>query len=181
MNTGREGKAKSLADLPREIAPPHDLWPGIERALGKPAPARVRSFGWPPLRAVAGLAALVVALGLGVWIGRGFVPGVRLASNAQPGSQMTKNVAYVSDPRYQRQHAELMQVLSKRLAQMPPASRQQVLQSLATIHQSMQQLESALGHDPSNALLQDLLVNTYQDEMRVLTLVEETSATGAET
>jgi len=30
-------------------------------------------------------------------------------------------------------------------------------------------MENALGKDPGNALLQELLVNTYQDEMRVLT------------
>ena len=33
-------------------------------------------------------------------------------------------------------------------------------------------LQSALGKDPGNALLQELLVNTYQDEMRVLTDVQ---------
>ena len=32
--------------------------------------------------------------------------------------------------------------------------------------------------DPTNALLQELLVNTYQDEMRVLTTVHEASDAG---
>ena len=35
------------------------------------------------------------------------------------------------------------------------------------------ELEAELGKDPSNALLQELLVNTYQDEMRVLTAVHD--------
>jgi hypothetical protein len=42
----------------------------------------------------------------------------------------------------------------------------------------MQDLEAALGKDPSNALLQELLVNTYQDEMRVLTTVHEAGDAG---
>jgi hypothetical protein len=42
----------------------------------------------------------------------------------------------------------------------------------------MQDLEAELGKDPSNALLQELLVNTYQDEMRVLTTVHEASDAG---
>ena len=50
--------------------------------------------------------------------------------------------------------------------------------SLATIQQAKQELESALGKDPGNALLQELLVNTYQDEMRVLTDVREASDAG---
>ena len=42
----------------------------------------------------------------------------------------------------------------------------------------MQDLEAALGKDPTNALLQELLLNTYQDEMRVLTTVHEASESG---
>ena len=34
-------------------------------------------------------------------------------------------------------------------------------------------VQEALGRDPANALLQELLVNSYQDEMRVLTAVHE--------
>lgn len=50
--------------------------------------------------------------------------------------------------------------------------------SLAAIEKAKQDLEQALGKDPSNALLQELLVNTYQDEMRVLTDVPEASSSG---
>ena len=50
--------------------------------------------------------------------------------------------------------------------------------SLATIEAAKQDLEQALGKDPGNALLQELLVNTYQDEMRVLTDVREASDAG---
>ena len=39
-------------------------------------------------------------------------------------------------------------------------------------------LEQELGKDPSNALLQELLINTYQDEMRALTDVHEASDPG---
>ena len=37
----------------------------------------------------------------------------------------------------------------------------------------MQQIQQALGREPTNALLQELLIDTYQDEMRVLTAVQE--------
>jgi len=50
--------------------------------------------------------------------------------------------------------------------------------SLAAIHRAKQDLQNELGKDPGNALLQELLVNTYQDEMRVLTDVHEASDPG---
>jgi hypothetical protein len=52
------------------------------------------------------------------------------------------------------------------------------LSSLQAINDSKRDLERELGKDPSNALLQELLVNTYQDEMRVLTAVHEAGSSG---
>jgi len=68
--------------------------------------------------------------------------------------------------------------LQAQLAKLPPASRAKVMASLETIWHAKQDLEQALGKDPGNALLQELLVNTYQDEMRVLTDVHEASESG---
>jgi len=86
--------------------------------------------------------------------------------------------AYLSDPEFRQQRAALAKSLEAKLASLPPDSQAKVISSLATIHKSMQDLEAALGKDPTNALLQELLVNTYQDEMRVLTTVQETSDAG---
>jgi hypothetical protein len=85
---------------------------------------------------------------------------------------------YVSDPRYQRQRAALMRDLQARLAALSPPERAKVTTSLEAIEKAKTDLEQALGRDPGNALLQELLVNTYQDEMRVLTDVHEASEPG---
>ena len=82
------------------------------------------------------------------------------------------------DARYVQQRAALVKSLEAQLASLPPDSRTKVMASLTTIHDSIQNLEAALGHDPTNALLQELLVNTYQDEMRVLTAVHEAGDAG---
>ena len=50
--------------------------------------------------------------------------------------------------------------------------------SIATLQKAKRDLEDALGKDPGNALLQELLVNTYQDEMRVLTAVQQAGSPG---
>jgi len=124
-------------------------------------------------------AAMVGCVAVGVWIGRSVLPGAapQLARSSPPVSGAMQT-AWVSDPRYQRQHDALMQSLSSQLASLPPASRAKVMASLATVRKAKQELEDALGKDPGNALLQELLVNTYQDEMRVLTDVREASDAG---
>jgi len=187
MTEPAEGKSvRTLRDLPRAIEPPRDLWPQIEARLdadGAPGAMPVTVAGGTrrgvrvPLRALAA-AAMVASLGVGVWIGRTVLPGAAapLMGDAHPPGAM--QTAWVADPRYQRAHEALMQSLGAQLAALPPASRAKVLGSLATIHDAKRQLEEALGKDPGNALLQELLVNTYQDEMRVLTDVHEASTAG---
>jgi hypothetical protein len=141
----------------------------------------------PRLRWLAA-AAMIAALAVGVWIGRSVLPGGSV-TNPQGSPTTTRQIpenggaaalqaAYLSDPTYRQQRAALVKSLEKQLASLPPDARAKVVSSLATIHKSMQDLEAALGKDPSNALLQELLVNTYQDEMRVLTTVHEAGDAG---
>ena len=71
-----------------------------------------------------------------------------------------------------------MQSVQAQLETMPAPTRAKVAASLAVIESAKKDLENALGKDPSNALLQELLINTYQDEMRVLTDVHEAGDAG---
>jgi hypothetical protein len=186
--TDSKSVVTTLRDLPLAIEPPRDLWPQIEARLGAQretnAPPAVaagaaRRAARVPLRWLAS-AAMVACLAVGVWIGRSVAPAgalPRLAGDTRPAPS-TVQTAWESDPRYQRQHEALMRSLGAQLARLPPASRAKVLGSLATIHEAKRQLEEALGKDPGNALLQELLVNTYQDEMRVLTDVHEAGDAG---
>jgi hypothetical protein len=178
----------SLTDMPRSIDPPRDLWPQIEAQLGAAGAARTSApkRGAAPLRWLAA-AAMVGALAVGVWIGRDLMPqpGTATQLAQQPAgpaagspAATAVNAAFVSDPRYARQRAELMQSLQAQLNAMPAPARAKVAASLSAIEAAKKDLESALGKDPSNALLQELLINTYQDEMRVLTDVHEAGTAG---
>jgi hypothetical protein len=187
MNEPEGGKSvTALRDLPQSIEPQRDLWPQIEARLAAPghtvAPAPLAADGarrTPQRLRWLAAAAMVACLAVGVWIGRSALPGAAQPPLARDErASGTMQTAWVTDPRYQRQHEALMQSLGAQLAALPPPSRDKVLASLATIRQAKQQLEEALGKDPGNALLQELLVNTYQDEMRVLTDVHEASDTG---
>jgi len=190
-------KVTSLRDLPLAVEPPRDLWAGIEARIKaeaqsadkeaspvKAAPRRPAQLRW------LAAAAMIGALAVGVWIGRSVLPSVGPTPQPVPPTsptvaQTTPNnaaqfvqAAYLADPKFREQRAALVKSLEAKLASLPPDSRAKVLDSLATIHKSMQDLEAALGKDPTNALLQELLLNTYQDEMRVLTTVHEASDAG---
>jgi hypothetical protein len=194
MTGNEERKISSLRDLPLDIAPPRDLWQGIEARLGpgaRDSGARdgvepARRFGRAARMRVFAAAAMIATLAVGIWIGRAVlpVPGKPPApvggnaSNVTPSEAGAWHAAYIMDSKYTRQRAELVKDLQARLAALPPQSRAKVMSSLQAINDSKRDLEAELGKDPSNALLQELLVNTYQDEMRLLTAVHEAGRSG---
>jgi len=194
---GDASKVTSLSQLPRAIEPGRDLWPHIEARLQEIQAAAPAATGAQPVAARQGgarlrwlaAAAMVASVALGVWIGRSVLPAAgrdaadATATRAPPGyaaatGASALDAAYVSDPRYARQRAELLRSLPARLAALPPPARAKVMASLATLRKAKEDLESALGKDPGNALLQELLIDTYQDEMRVLTDMHEASDPG---
>jgi hypothetical protein len=191
-------KVTALRDLPQAIEPGRDLWPAIEARIHEVQAAASPATGVkviPPHRSGARLrwlaaAAMVASVAVGVWIGRSLLPGAGPVSNDRApatavngistvtGAPTALDVAYEHDPRYERERAALLRSLQSRLEALPPPARAKVVASLATIEKAKEDLEQALGKDPGNALLQELLVNTYQDEMRVLTDVHEASDPG---
>lgn len=195
-------KIRRLSELPRDIAPPHDGWTALEaklRASAAPQPASAaqrhetvepaRRRRTPMMRMAglsAALAAVFALVVIGIAIDRWILsPSVRPAppvvakgggSASIEGGGMP--VAYVTDPRYLRERAALLSSLDARLAHLSPDTRQKVLTSLATIHQSMREIQQALGREPGNALLQELLIDSYQNEMQVLSTVQQAADGG---
>jgi hypothetical protein len=172
MNTGKEPMriVRAVNQLPTEVQPARDLWPGIESRLTAPTPGpRSQRKGWflwaPPLA----LAASVALVAIGVWI------GAQRHAPAQPGMAADGAGALIRtalmEPGYLRQREELLRALPAKLAQLPLESQQRVSDSLQSIQQAMQNIESELGRDASNVLLQELLISSCQEEMRVLTAV----------
>jgi hypothetical protein len=137
----------------------------------------VRRSRWLP---AAGMAAALALVSVGVWIGHVMTPPVvKEARNQHESPQAEILPAALRDAEYRKQRDELLVEVKQKLAGMPPAERDKVAASLATLQRSIQEIEAALGHDPANALLQELLVSSCQEEMRALTAVRE--AGGQET
>jgi hypothetical protein len=186
-------RVSSLRDLPRSIEPGRDLWAGIEAKIAaerRPVTEVPAKHGSQTRLRWLAAAAVIAALAIGVWIGRSFLstggsgnPPIARVTPAPPATQTTGDAAaiqaaYFVDPKFRQQRAALEKSLEAKLATLPPDTRDKVLASLTAINKSKQVLEEALGKDPTNALLQELLLNTYQDEMRVLTTVHEASDAG---
>jgi hypothetical protein len=129
---------------------------------------------------------MVATLAVGIWLGRNLFPvagsSVQAPSVAGVNAPQANviNAAYLQDPRYRKQHAELVRTLEEKMKSLPPDTQKKVVASLDTIRKSIADIQAALGKDPGNALLQELLVTSYQDEMRVLTAVHEAGDTGRE-
>ncbi|HET9107760.1 MAG TPA: hypothetical protein VFN79_11270 [Steroidobacteraceae bacterium] len=198
MSDPGERKIRRLGELPREVAPPHDGWPALEarlRASGmraadnppeRPGAGRRVSRWQRQLMRLGALAAVLAAVVLGISIDRWVLsPGhpapQRMAAPGTGAAGAGLQVAYITDPRYLREREALLSSLNARLASLPPPTRQKVLQSLSAIHQSMREIQLALGREPGNALLQELLIDTYQNEMHVLSTVQEASYGSGET
>jgi hypothetical protein len=176
MNTRR---VKRFDELAQSLPPARDLWPAIaqaieaEKAAGRPSAAPRRGAWWMP---VAGMAAALALVAIGVIIGRGIAPdpsSSRLADAAQPVGSGAMLPASLRDASYHQQRETLLAEVNDRLQAMPEGEREQVAASLATLRRSIAEIEAALGRDPANALLQELLVSSCHEEMRALTAVRD--------
>lgn len=170
-------RVKRIDELAQSLPPPRDLWPAIsaaieaDRAFAVAAPRRTR---WLP---AAGMAAAVALVTVGIFIGRVIAPAPQpvAGTHVTEGSpEMTP--AVLRDANYRKQRDVLLVEVQNQLKTMPAAEREKVAASLATLRRSISEIEAALGRDPANALLQELLVNSCQEEMRALTAVRDSGA-----
>lgn len=129
-----------LRQLPRELDPPHDLWPAIAARLPSARPAR-RGPGW--------LAGLAIAASLCVAVGLAWQQGKPAA--ADPQATLVQREADALTREYQ---AALDQFEGAPLpAPIEPA--------LATLDQSVDQIRQAMDSDPGARYLLDQLRRTY--------------------
>lgn len=179
---GREADPllRAARELPRGIAPQRDLWPGIERAIGRPAPSR----RWDWNRVAAQAAAVVMLVG-----GSSAVTWVAL-EEGQPGVEPVATTPplefemvagsfggrYHLGPEFIDARNGLAAGLDAKLAQLPPETRQAVEQDIADIRAAISEMNQALANEPDNALLQDLLLRAYREELSLMRKVDTIAA-----
>jgi hypothetical protein len=69
---------------------------------------------------------------------------------------------------YQMARTSLKAQMDKELAKLSPEARAGVEQNLAVIREAILQINAALEREPGNALLHELLLKTYREELDVM-------------
>lgn len=176
--TLREPVTGELASLPQEVAPGRDLWPGIVSRL---EPRAGRRAHWTWRVAVAATLVVVTSLVTVVVVRRSEQRTASVPAAAAPvsleaasfGPNHPLNAAYDADRR------QLLAQLGQRIATLPPAARDKLLANLAEMHRAAREINAALAREPGDPLLEELLMNTYQDELGVLASVNQLTSTSA--
>lgn len=160
------------AELPQEIAPAKDLWPGIAARLGEPARS-VKSFGWPMALAAGLLVAAVSAL-LTWGLVREPAPPVQVARTV-PAEPAIVPVSYGTSSGLTGTELaardELLLQFRQRLDELSPQTRTAVVRNLAIIQQAADEIDAALAQDPGSGFLNQLLRGTYRQEVQLYSKV----------
>lgn len=163
--------------LPQEVMPENDLWPGIATAIAEQDESH-SDYRWP--RWVAQAAAVLLLVG-----GSSGMTWLMLQDDA--GSEMTVaggdgltfqpvsgsfGSQYSLGPDFQDARGNLASRLEEELQRLPPATRSEVEKNMATIRAAIAQINKALAEDPDNALLQELLISSYNEELAIMRKVD---------
>jgi hypothetical protein len=153
------------AGLSTEIRPQKDLWPGIEAAIARPRRSR-----WTPRFAQAAAVILLVGASSGLtWLTtKDQVQVVEVAPAGLIFEQASFGGRYSLGVGYQEAHRDLEAQLDTELARLSPQAREEVEANLAIIRGAIGQINRALAEEPDNPLLQELLLQTYREELALM-------------
>lgn len=166
MNDERDDKLIGAArQLSTDIAPQRDLWPGIAEAIAQPARSR-----WMPMLAQAATVVLLIGASSSLTY-------VAMKDRQQPVDIVPTNLVfeqasfgsrYALGLEYQEAHGDLAAQLDQELERLSPEVRRDVQENLSMIRDAIAQINRALEEEPDNALLQDLLLQTYHEELALM-------------
>ena len=162
--------------LPREIAPPPDLWPAIRDELVP----RARTIQWTSRWRLAAAALLVAGSSSILTL---------FAVRSRDGARAQADIAAVDrapvPPRtaapaplpahlavaergYERSIEALWRTLDERRDSLAPSTVATVERSLGIADSAIAEARAALEHDPSNRVLAELLVSNYERKLDLL-------------
>jgi len=186
--TGRDPLDTALASLPESVAPERDLWPQIRAEIEQTpiaAPKSVVQSNW--FRLAAAVLLVLATSFVTYYVTRQSMQQqiAKTAPEAAPAPQLTGQPASFTFGRerlgagYMNARAELDKRFKESLAALPPADRAKVEKNLADLRHAADEISATLAQHPSDPLLQDLLMSTYQSELQLLSNVSELPTAGS--
>jgi hypothetical protein len=171
----------ALRDLPADIEPGRDLWPEIAARIATEGRAATRRPAWPMQAAAAVLLVVASSLLTATWLGRREAAAPAIASAPTPVvAESAVRVVPAAfgpsgtlDAEYVAARKQLSAMLEARIASMPESARTKLELNLGELRRAADQINEALAVQPGDALLEELLLKTYQDELAVLANVNQ--------
>lgn len=189
MNQSHDPLDSLLAELPRAVQPSRDLWPDIQAQIAAEAPevrAPLHTQRWFQLAAAV---VLVVASSVITFF---VVQSSMQKQIVQARNEVTQQMQPVLPAMpvrfdgyeglgkgYEEARAQLDVEYAKHIQSLPPVVRAKVERDIGDLRRSAREISSTLAQYPSDPLLQDLLVSTYQREMQLLSEVNTMAAAAA--
>lgn len=151
--------------LATDVSPQRDLWPGIEKAITRPARPR-----WTPGFAQAAAVVLLVAgsSGLTYFATRDNVRIVEVAAPELAFEHASFGGRYALGVDYQVVHRDLQAQLDAELQRLSPETREEVQLNLGIVRGAIAEINKALADEPDNARLQELLLQAYRQELSLM-------------
>jgi hypothetical protein len=186
--TGRDPLDEALASLPEDVTPERDLWPQIRAEIARTpiaAPASPVQSNWFRLAAAV---LLVLATSFVTYYVTRQSMQERVADNtpaavpAPVTSAQPASFSFGSErlgAGYMNARAELDKRFKERVAALPAADRAKVERNLADLRRAADEISATLAQHPSDPLLQDLLMSTYQSELQLLANVSDLPTAGS--
>jgi hypothetical protein len=180
----RDPLDKALALLSRDVQPSRDLWAGISAEIGTSAVvtiAKPRRFVAEPrswMRIAAGIVLVVGSSLTTYFVVHGSMQQQVLQAQNATRDQMQLAPALPSMPAsfageamgagYVDARAALDKEFKERIATLPPVTRAKLERDLADLRMAAADIAATLAKHPSDPLLQELLLSTYQSELGML-------------
>ena len=190
----RDPLDKALALLSRDVQPNRDLWAGISAEIGTSSvltTAAPRRFNAEPrswMRLAAGIVLIVGSSLTTYFVVHGSMQQQVLQAQKAATDQLQLAPALPAMPAsfageamgagYVDARAALDKEFQERIATLPPVTRAKLERDLADLRRAAADIAATLARHPSDPLLQELLLSTYQSELGLLgSVTDMTNAT----
>lgn len=157
-----------VAELPRDVHPPHDLWPGIAGRIERAVVVRAR-FRRHALKAAAAVLLVAGSVVTGVVLrDRGSHQPTSLRVAASEGREVEASLARLGLADAESARRQLLEVLDARSDELSPQTRRVLEENLRVIDDAMAKIAAALQEDPDSELLLHQLAAAYRQQVGLL-------------